>query len=253
MLLCQSSESVIKCLNFCQIVGPRGLPLFGSALFDLNYIQFFIVKPKVEIFLCRKTERQNKKLYQVILQDYFWSHTVVWMFKTQCWWNYCQPVLGVLVFLPKNFLDFWHFLPRSWQLIFARFARICKIFQDRGKKSIKIFGVLGKKTKTIQDLGKRTKKSFHQSNTKSIDILWGIILENSKKGAILAWAFMWTSTWLDQKEWSKIKMKENGGQNQTYWNENNGPNFLRQNVWFFRFFSGIQIKRFYVGKSLVQA
>ena len=73
----------------------------------------------------------------------------------------------------------------SWQLFLARLARICKVFQDRGKKSKKIFGLLGKKTKTIQDLGKRTMKSLHQSNTRSIDILKAIILENSKKGLLL--------------------------------------------------------------------
>ena len=69
------------------------------------------------------------------------------------------PVLGVLVFLPRNFLEFWHFLPRSWPLFLARLARFCKIFQDRGKKSKKIFGLLGKKTKNIQDLGNKWKKS----------------------------------------------------------------------------------------------
>ena len=68
------------------------------------------------------------------------------------------PALGVLVFLPRNFLDFWHFLPRFWQLFLARFARFCKIFQDRGKESKKIFGLLGKKNKNNQHLGKRNKK-----------------------------------------------------------------------------------------------
>ena len=41
---------------------------------------------------------------------------------------------------------------------------------------------------------------------------------------------------LTNKQWSKNKLKWIGKQNQTYWNENNGPNFLRQNVWFFRSF-----------------
>ena len=95
------------------------------------------------------------------------------------------PVLDVLVFLPRIFLDFWHFLQRSWQLFLAKFARIFKSFQDRGKKSKKFFGLLGKKTKTIQNLGKRTIKSLHQNNTRSIDILLAIIIENSKKGLLL--------------------------------------------------------------------
>ena len=60
---------------------------------------------------------------------------------------YIYPVLGVLIFLPRNFLNFWHLLPR-----------FCKFFQDRGKKSKKIFGLLGTKTKNIHNLGKRTKK-----------------------------------------------------------------------------------------------
>ena len=38
------------------------------------------------------------------------------------------------------------------------------------------------KTKNIQDLGKRNKKVLHQSNTRSIDNLKAILLENSKTG-----------------------------------------------------------------------
>ena len=98
-------------------------------------------------------------------------------------WNNHIPMLGVLVFLPKNFLDFWHFLPRSWQIFLASFARFCKIFQDRGKKSKKIFGLLGKKTKTIQDLGKRTMKTLHQSNaSKKYLISQQLSLKTQKRG-----------------------------------------------------------------------
>ena len=79
-----------------------------------------------------------------------------------------------LGFLAKKILGFLDFLPRSWQLILARFARICKISQDRGKKSKKILGVLGNKSKNNQDLGKRNKKVLYQSDLKSIDILWAI-------------------------------------------------------------------------------
>ena len=50
------------------------------------------------------------------------------------------------------------FFLESWQLFLERFARFCKVFQDRGKKSKKIFGLFGKKTKTIQDLGNKWKK-----------------------------------------------------------------------------------------------
>ena len=58
-------------------------------------------------------------------------------------------------FLAKKFLTFWNFLRKCWQLFVARFARFCKFFQDRGKKSKKTFGLLAKKTKNIQDLGKK--------------------------------------------------------------------------------------------------
>ena len=92
------------------------------------------------------------------------------------------PVFGVLVFLPRKILDFWHFPPRSWQLFLARFAKFCKIFQYRGKESRNIFGDLGNKTKSIQDLGKRNKRILRQSNTRSVYILWTLILENSKNG-----------------------------------------------------------------------
>ena len=44
------------------------------------------------------------------------------------------PVLGVLVFLPRNFLDFWNFLPRSWQLFLVRFARFFKIVERNPRK-----------------------------------------------------------------------------------------------------------------------
>ena len=53
----------------------------------------------------------------------------------------------------------------------GKVRKILQDFQDRGKESKKIFGLLGKKTKTTQDLGKRNKKSLHQSNTRSIDVL----------------------------------------------------------------------------------
>ena len=75
--------------------------------------------------------------------------------------------------IQKNFWTSWHEnqeYPRSWQLLLARFARFCKTFQDLGKRSKKIFGLLGMKTKNIQDLGKRTKKIMHQSNARSINI-----------------------------------------------------------------------------------
>ena len=58
-------------------------------------------------------------------------------------------------------------LPSDWHFGFlaiildkvTRFARFCKIFQDRGEKSKKIFGLIGKKTKNIQDLGRNSRLS----------------------------------------------------------------------------------------------
>ena len=47
-------------------------------------------------------------------------------------------------------------MPRSWQLFLASFAKFYKIFQNRGKKSKKTFGLLGKKIKSLQYLCKRT-------------------------------------------------------------------------------------------------
>ena len=65
-----------------------------------------------------------------------------------------DPVFG---FLAKNFLDFIDFLPRSWKLFPTRHVKFCKIFQDRGKKSYKIYKFLGEKSKIIQDIAKKIK------------------------------------------------------------------------------------------------
>ena len=73
-----------------------------------------------------------------------------------------------LGFLAKKFLGFLTFLAK----ILANILRkVRKIFQDRGRESKKILAVLGNKSKDNQDLGKRNKKSLHQSNTRSINIV----------------------------------------------------------------------------------
>ena len=117
-----------------------------------------------------------------------------------------------LDFLARSFLDFWHFFPTTWQLFLARFARFCKIFQDRGKKSKKIFGVLGNKSRNNQNLGKRNKKVLHQSNTRSIDILKAIILENSRTGYLCVCFYLNLNlAWPLKKEakinWNKMEAK----------------------------------------------
>ena len=49
------------------------------------------------------------------------------------------------------------YLSNDWTLFMASYARFCKIFQDRGKKSKKILGIHGEKIENIQDLGKKFK------------------------------------------------------------------------------------------------
>ena len=116
-----------------------------------------------------------------------------------------SPVLGVLVFLPRKFLEFWHFLPRSWQIFLARFARFCKIIQDRAKKSKKIFRLLGKKTKNNQDFAKRNKKILHQSNTRFIDILKNYRLKLKKGYSCVCFYLNLNFAW--PKKWRKNKLK----------------------------------------------
>ena len=120
--------------------------------------------------------------------------------------------------LARNFFGFLT-LSRPWQLFLARFTGNCRIFQGRGKEPQQILRLLGKKTKNIQDLGKRNKKVLHQSNTRSINILSAILLENSKRGYSCV-CFYLNLNLADQK---KLKQKQKESQNETYWNENNGP------------------------------
>ena len=91
-----------------------------------------------------------------------------------------HPVLGVLDFLRRRFLDFWDLLPRSWQLFLARFAKLCESFQDRGEESKKKSWSSWQGNQEYH-FGKRNKKVLHQCNIRSVDILEAIILENSKK------------------------------------------------------------------------
>ena len=78
-----------------------------------------------------------------------------------------SPVLGVLVFLWINFLDFWFLLPRSWQMFSVKFARFCSFFQDRGKRNQENCWGSCKTSKNKQDFRKRSKRVLHQSNTRS--------------------------------------------------------------------------------------
>ena len=67
--------------------------------------------------------------------------------------------LGVLVFLCRNFLDFWFLLPPSWGLFLAKFARYCKFFQDRAKNSKKTVAVFSRQAKINKSFAKETRES----------------------------------------------------------------------------------------------
>ena len=104
---------------------------------EMSFLQVFVVKTSIGPFSPNEQERNlNKRRRQ--LQS---------------------PVLGVLVFLWRKFLDFWLFLPSSWQLIFANFARYCTSFQDRGKKCKKSVGVLSRQAKRSKIFAKEARES----------------------------------------------------------------------------------------------
>ena len=101
--------------------------------------------------------------------------------KFQISQNCYLPNAWRLEFLVKKILGFLKFFAKILAIFLGHVRKIFQDFSNRGKKSKKIIGVLGKETKNIQDLGKETKniqdlgkrnkKFFHQSNTRSIDIL----------------------------------------------------------------------------------
>ena len=67
--------------------------------------------------------------------------------------------LGVLVFLCRNFLDFWFLSPPSWQLFLVKFARYCKFLQDRAKKSKKNVGVHSRQARITKIFAKEAIES----------------------------------------------------------------------------------------------
>ena len=68
-----------------------------------------------------------------------------------------HPVLGVLGFLSKKTLRFLAFLAKILAITLGKFCKISQDFSRSGKEIQKMFGLLGKKTKNIQNLGKRNK------------------------------------------------------------------------------------------------
>ena len=58
-----------------------------------------------------------------------------------------SPVLGVLVFLWRNFLDFWFFVPSSWQLILQTSQDIARLFKIVEKNARKVLGFFQDKQK----------------------------------------------------------------------------------------------------------
>ena len=82
-----------------------------------------------------------------------------------------KPSAWRLGFLAKKFLGFLTFLAKILAIILGKVRKILQYFSRSWKEIQENFGLLGKKTKTIQDLGKRTMKSLHQSNSRSIGII----------------------------------------------------------------------------------
>ena len=124
-------------------------------------------------------------------------------------------ITKILAREPSQIFDFlsrepWIFeiyLPRSWQLILERFVKFARYFKIVERNPRKSLGVLGNKTCNNQDLSKRNKNVLHQSNTRSIDILWAVILENLKNGLLLYVLLSKHQLGLTNKEWSKNKLK----------------------------------------------
>ena len=105
---------------------------------EMSFLQVFVMKTSIGLFSSNEHERNLNKRRRRQLQS---------------------PVLGVLVFLWRNFLDFWFFLPSSWQLILANFARYCTSFQDRGKKCKKSIRVLSRQAKRSKIFAKEARES----------------------------------------------------------------------------------------------
>ena len=93
-----------------------------------------------------------------------------------------KPSAWRLGFLAKKFLGFLTFLAKILAINLGKVRKNLLDFSRSWKGIQENFWTSGKKSKNNQDLGKRNKKSLHQSNTRSMDILQAIILENSKKG-----------------------------------------------------------------------
>ena len=166
-----------------------------------------------------------------------------------------DPVLAVLFFLPRNFLDFWHFLPRSWQFFLARFARICKIFQDRGKKFWKILGVLGNKARLTKILERETRKACIKV-IQDLNISYKQFensFENSKRELLLRVLLSEAQLGLAKKNEAKIHWNKMEAKIKHIGMKIMVQTFFVEMCDFFWSFSGIQMKRFCIRRSLVQA
>ena len=160
---------------------------FGAHIYYIYaYLTFFRQKISKKIVwnqhfrsynLCVLTKLQLKAFWKTAFTWIFHNFLLFFLRKTasaiqnvQKSWIFCDvevkccidknkyPVLGVLVFLPRKFLDFWHFVPRSRQFFLVRFARFCKHFQDRGGKSKTILDFLARKPKTSKILAREPRK-----------------------------------------------------------------------------------------------
>ena len=110
---------------------------------EMWFLQVFVMKTSIRLFSSNEHEMNlNKRRRQL---QYPW--------------------LGVLVFLWRNFLEFWFLLPGSWQLFMAKmlqgFPRSWKVIQANFWGSFK-------RSKNNQYLRKKSKRVLHQSNTRSL-------------------------------------------------------------------------------------
>ena len=116
-------------------------------------------------------------------------------------------------FLAMKILGFLTFLAKILAIILGK---VRNLFQDRGKKSKKILGVLGNKTKNLQYLGKTIK--FCIKVIQDLQIFYKqLYLKNQKEGySCVCFYLNLNLAWPEKKEtkinWNKMeaKMKQFG-------------------------------------------
>ena len=127
-----------QCYHFltlsCQlIVSDRSFQFWIWNIFITNFQQLFcrmqrILSECTIEFVCQFL-RINTKLFS---SD--WTKNTSDFVSTMAFY---YPVIGLLGFLSRKFLDFWHFLLRSWRFFLGKiskmlqdFSRLCKEIQE---------------------------------------------------------------------------------------------------------------------------